>query len=211
MTTPPVLPSMGNLFIVSAPSGAGKTTIVTSAINKLDNIQVSISHTTREKRTGESNSKNYYFTDPQTFEKMIADGQFLEHATVFGHYYGTSRKWIEDTLAKGTDIILEIDWQGAEQICANYPTAVSIFILPPSQDILHQRLINRGQDKAAVIEQRMAQAKAEISHYKNYDYLIINDNLETAIANISAIIHATRLQTAKQAIKYASMLNDLML
>ena len=178
----------GNLFIVASPSGGGKTSLVKALIESFDDLEVSISHTTRSQRPGETDTKDYFFIRQEVFEDMIKAGAFLEHALVFGHYYGTSYQQIEARLKDGIDIILDIDWQGAEQIRKLYPNAVSVFIVPPSLDVLKQRLSSRARDDEQTIEQRMKRAKDEISHYIEFDYLIVNDDFETACQQTKEII-----------------------
>ena len=180
--------ALGTLFIISAPSGAGKTSLVSELSGELENIQVSVSHTTRDSRPGEQNAVNYHFVSQTQFEAMVADGQFLEHAQVFGNYYGTSEAWVNNILDQGIDVILEIDWQGAQQVREKVARSKSIFILPPSKQALVERLQARGQDKAAVIEQRIAAATEEMSHYTEADYLVINDDFELALQQIKSII-----------------------
>ena len=166
----------GILFIISAPSGAGKTSLVAELLNNMSNIKASISHTTRACRPGEVDAVNYHFTSRERFVEMIEQSAFLEHAEVFGNFYGTSRLAIEDSLNQGIDVFLDIDWQGARQVKALMPDAKGIFILPPSRTALEQRLHQRGQDSKEIINQRMAQAKSEMSHYNEYDFLIVNDD-----------------------------------
>jgi guanylate kinase len=182
----------GVLFIISAPSGAGKTTLVRRLIRELDGLAVSISHTTRPKRPGEAHNRDYYFVSEPEFMKMVAADDFLEHAVVFGHHYGTARKAVQDQLAAGTDTILEIDWQGARQVRERIPGTTSIFILPPSYDSLRERLQNRRQDDAATMARRLRAALDEISHWGEYDYQIVNDDLDRALAELKAIVTATR-------------------
>ena len=172
-------------------------------------MTVSISHTTRTPRPSEENGLHYHFVSVDTFKRLIKEDAFLEHAEVFTNYYGTSRLWINETLSKGIDVFLDIDWQGAMQIRKNMPEAKSIFILPPSREELERRLNARGQDSKEVIEKRMTQACVEISHYDEYDYLIINDDFDVALADIKAIVHAERMIQAKQACKYSDMLDRL--
>lgn len=188
----------GTLFIVSAPSGAGKTSLVRELVESLDGIQVSVSHTTRERREGEVNGVNYHFVDVPAFEAMIEHGDFFEYARVFDNYYGTSRRTVTAMLAAGQDVILEIDWQGAEQVRRQRPLARSIFILPPSVAVLEQRLRGRGQDDDAVIARRLAAAREEISHHVEFDYLVINDDFDHATADLLAIFRAERLGIARQ-------------
>jgi guanylate kinase len=182
----------GTLFIISAPSGAGKTSLVAEILAQINNIQASISHTTRDCRPGEQNGINYHFVDRQQFVTMIENNAFLEHAEVFGNFYGTSQEWVEATLNNGTDVILEIDWQGAEQVRSKFTDSQSIFILPPSKQALRERLNGRGQDHAEVIEQRISAATEEMSHYVEADYLVINDDFALALVQLKSIINAQR-------------------
>ncbi|WP_102505415.1 guanylate kinase [Salinivibrio kushneri] len=204
--------SQGTLYIVSAPSGAGKSSLISALLN--DNprydMKVSVSHTTRAMRPGEENGVHYHFVSEEEFQSLIAQEAFLEHAQVFGNYYGTSRVWIEKMLSNGVDIFLDIDWQGAEQIRQQMPNSKSIFILPPSREELERRLTTRGQDSEEVIAQRMQEARTEISHYADYDYLIINDDFDVALMDIKAIIRAERMAQAKQASKYHAMIDELL-
>lgn len=202
----------GTLYIVSAPSGAGKSSLISAMLEKNPTyaMKVSVSHTTRCMRPGEQDGVHYHFVEKEHFEALIEQGEFLEYAEVFGNYYGTSRVWIERTLDKGIDVFLDIDWQGARQIRAQMPAAKSIFILPPSNGELERRLNTRGQDSEAVIAKRMAEAKSEISHYNEYDYLIVNDDFDTALVDFKAILRAERLKQDKQAAKYSGMLEALL-
>jgi len=200
----------GTLYIVSAPSGGGKTSLVHALLAETPNLEASVSHTTRAPRPGEQNEVDYYFIDQPTFVDLIAQKAFLEYAQVFGNYYGTSRKWVEDKLKAGIDVILEIDWQGAQQIRQLIANTISIFLLPPSWETLKTRLEERGQDQANVIEHRMAAARAEVSHYHEYDYLIINDDFNKALNNLRAILHARRLRCEVQKQKYAELLTNLL-
>ena len=184
----------GTLFIVSAPSGAGKTSLVKALVEKVDKVVVSISYTTRAKRSIEEHAKHYYFVDDQTFQSMIKQNEFIEYANVYGYYYGTSQCLVEQELNKNNDVILEIDWQGATQIQAKYPEAVRIFILPPSIDALRERLVSRGQDSLEVIEQRMVKAEANMAHSKDYEYVVINDDFEQAVADLVAIVQMNRFK-----------------
>ncbi len=201
--------SKATLFVISAPSGAGKTSLVKALLENLQQVQVSVSNTTRNSRPGEVDGVNYHFTDKQQFIDMIGAGQFLEHAEVFGNYYGTSKTWVEQTLANGIDVILEIDWQGAAQIRQQIDCK-SIFILPPSLPALQQRLSNRGQDSDEVIAKRMAEAQAEISHYGDADFLLINDDFDTALIELSAIIQSQRCVNSVQQQKHRALLADLL-
>jgi len=200
----------GNLFIVSAPSGAGKTSLVRALMERDPDIAFSVSHTTRPPRPGEVDGRDYHFVDAGTFERMIEAGGFLEYARVFDHYYGTARSEVESLLAAGKDVFLDIDWQGARQVRAAWPGTVSIFVLPPSREVLEARLRGRGTDSEEVIARRMAQAVAEAGHYAEYDYLIVNDVFETALADLSAIVHAVRLREPRQARRHAALLRDLL-
>lgn len=200
----------GRLYTISAPSGAGKTSLVTKLLKSLDQLVVSISHTTRAMRPGEQNGVNYHFVSHDQFQQMLAQSAFLEHAQVFDNFYGTSQKWVEAQLAAGKDVILEIDWQGAEQVRHLIKNTISIFILPPSKEALRQRLTQRGQDDDAVIARRMQDAVAEMSHYNEGDYIVINDNFDTALADLCAIVHAHRLQLAPQKARNTCLLTDLL-
>lgn len=202
----------GTLYIVSAPSGAGKSSLIQALLKTqpLYDTQVSVSHTTRSMRPGEIHGEHYYFISQDEFLKMIEENAFLEHASVFGNYYGTSRKVIEDVLKSGVDIFLDIDWQGAKQIRHSMPTARSIFILPPSQDELYRRLRGRGQDSDEVIKKRMAQAVAEIEHYDEYDYLIVNDDFNTALADLQSIIRSERLRLERQIQRHDALISKLL-
>ena len=188
----------GKLFIVIAPSGAGKTTLVNALVSQDENLCVSISHTTRPSRPGEENGVNYYFIEKQEFMGMLSDGNFLESAEVYGYNYGTSKLWVNEQLSKGLDVILEIDWQGAEQIRNLYPDTCSIFILPPSIKTLTERLQERAQDDFDTIESRMQQARSVIEHVAEADYVVVNDNFDTALDDIRAIVSAQRLTVRAQ-------------
>ncbi len=200
----------GTLFTVSAPSGAGKTSLVNKLVQSLDRVQVSVSHTTRLIRPGEREGVNYHFVSQTEFVDMLGRGDFLEHAQVFTNYYGTSREWVEKTLDSGVDVILEIDWQGAAQVRRLVPDAMSVFILPPSRESLYARLTGRGQDAQAVIDARMAEAKNEISHYVESHYVLVNDVFEQALEEFKAIIIAERLKLIKQAQKHRDLLSSLL-
>lgn len=190
--------SLGSLFIVAAPSGGGKTSLVKRLVNELTQIEVSISHTTREKRSGETQGVHYFYVNEAEFAEMIDKKLFIEHAVVFDHLYGTSHLQIEERLRKGVDVVLDIDWQGAAQIKLLFPDAVSIFILPPSLAILKKRLMDRQRDDEAVIEQRMQRARDELSHYNEFDYLIVNDDFDKASDELKTIVVAHRLLLARQ-------------
>ena len=191
--------STGTLYIVSAPSGAGKTSLVKALLDAQPQVRVSVSHTTRPMRPGEVDGVNYHFVSREEFLERLEHDEFLEHAEVFGNLYGTSQRWLEQTLSEGFDLILEIDWQGAQQVRRLMPQAKSIFILPPTQESLRQRLTNRGQDSDEVIEKRMREAVSEMTHYVEYDYLVINDDFAHALIDLQAIFRANQLlQTAQQ-------------
>jgi guanylate kinase len=206
----PMTHSTGTLYIVSAPSGAGKTSLVKALIDAQPSIRVSVSHTTRAMRPGEADGVNYHFVDRDTFIGMIEHGDFLEQAEVFGNLYGTSQSHLQQTLDEGHDLILEIDWQGAEQVRRLMPHARSVFILPPSQQALRQRLTNRGTDSDEIIEGRMREAVSEMSHYVEYDYLIINDDFAQALEDLKAVFRANRLQQKPQQEKFSELLADLL-
>ena len=182
----------GHLFIVSAPSGGGKTSLVNALIDSDENIEVSVSHTTRPKRIGEQQGKHYFFVSEREFCQMQRDGDFLESAKVFDSLYGTSRKAVEDRIERGTDVVLEIDWQGAEQVRKKWTEVKSIFLIPPSKSELRSRLIGRAQDSEHTIERRMGAAMSELSHYSEFDYLIVNDDFDKALQLMSNVIAAIR-------------------
>jgi guanylate kinase len=200
----------GTLFVVSAPSGAGKTSLVKALIESTPNIHVSVSHTTRTQRPGEVNGVNYHFVTQDGFTAMLNDNAFLEHAQVFGNLYGTSKHTVADKLKAGVDVVLEIDWQGAQQIRRQMPDAVSIFILPPSREVLEQRLLGRGQDPVEVIRKRMSQANEQISHHVEFDYLIINDNFDKALKEMQAIVLAQRLRILSQVERHSTLIRSLL-
>lgn len=200
----------GTLYIISAPSGAGKTSLVKALLKATPDITVSVSHTTRKPRPGETDGVEYHFVDVDTFRLMVADGAFLEHAQVFDNFYGTSRSAALDLLKRGIDVILEIDWQGARQVRTMIPGAVSIFILPPSRQALDERLRGRGQDGEEVIARRMRDAISEMSHYAEFDYLVINDQFEQALLELQSIIAARRLRTAVQQANQRELLSSLL-
>ncbi len=204
--------AQGTLYIVSAPSGAGKSSLIQALLKTqpLYDTQVSVSHTTRAARPGEVHGEHYFFIDKAEFQEMIARDAFLEHAEVFGNYYGTSRETIEQVLATGVDIFLDIDWQGAAQIRQRMPQARSIFILPPSKEELDRRLRGRGQDSEEVIARRMALAVAEMSHYAEYDYLIVNDDFDTALNDLKIIIRAERLRMGRQKQRHDALISKLL-
>ena len=203
-------PPRGTLFIVSAPSGAGKTSLVRALLGRLPGLELSVSSTTRPPRRGESDGVDYHFLDEGAFMERIEAGRFLEHARVFGNLYGTSRDAVEARLDAGADVILEIDWQGAQQVRQALPEAVSVFILPPSRAELRRRLSERGQDSAAVIERRLAEAVEEISHYAEYDYLVVNDAFEQALCQLQSLVEAQRLARERQGRAHAATLAELL-
>ena len=202
--------SKGTLYIIAAPSGAGKTSLVTQLVKTTRHITVSISHTTRDAREGEVSGQHYHFVSVDAFQHMIGKGDFLEHAEVFGNFYGTSQVWVQEQLAKGIDVILEIDWQGGQQVRRLMPEAIGIFILPPSQKELHTRLTGRGQDDDNIIAHRMAKAVSEMSHYGEFDYLIINDDFDEALFDLKAVIRSQRLGLDFQKEYRKELLADLL-
>ena len=202
--------STGTLFTVSAPSGAGKTSLVNALIESTPGLCVSVSHTTRRMRPGEQNGVNYHFVEAEEFHAMLEAAEFLEHAQVFGNLYGTSQTWVEAQLNAGTDVILEIDWQGAQQVKRLLPQTLSIFILPPSRATLKQRLTARGQDDTAIIAARMAEATEEMSHYVEGDFLVVNQDFDKALGELQAIITCQRLRTSRQQQNLDQLLQDLL-
>lgn len=200
---------MGNLFVIAAPSGTGKTTLVKALINEVSGLAVSISHTTRAKRPNEVNGVNYFFIEEVEFRRMIERGDFIEYATVFGAFYGTSHRWVEETLRKGIDVILEIDWQGMQQIKTLIPESISIFILPPSLDNLRERLVTRNQDKPQVIHDRLQDVKETISHIQEFDFVVINDDFTHALKDLTLLVKANRLLQRRQCQKYAKLVAKL--
>lgn len=201
---------VGNLYIVAAPSGGGKTSLVKNLIDTLEGIEVSISHTTRAMRPGERHSIDYFFVDQNEFMDMVNDNAFIEHAQVFNHLYGTSAAQINSRLESGIDVVLDIDWQGAEQIRRRFTDAVSIFIVPPSLNVLKDRLKNRGQDNSDVIHDRMIKSQDELSHYPEFDYLIVNDDFEKAALELRSIVIANRLKMCRQINKQSKLLSFLL-
>jgi guanylate kinase len=200
----------GTLYIISAPSGAGKTSLVRQLLSRDSLVRVSVSHTTRAMRPGEVNGKDYNFVSLEQFNRMVENGQFLESADVFDNQYGTSQSWVQQQLDQGIDVILEIDWQGAQQVRRLMPQAVSIFILPPSREALRERLTGRGQDDRSVIDRRMADAVNEMSHYAEYDYLVINDRFDQALSELQAVLASRRLRQSAQQQRQQALLTRLL-
>jgi len=209
--------TLGNLFILAAPSGAGKSSLITALLAKHQNtsihdnaMQVSVSHTTRAPRPGEVDGVHYHFVDRSEFETLIAQESFFEWAEVFGNYYGTSKTVIEHTLRQGKDVFLDIDWQGARQVKAQIPDTATIFVAPPSRQELQRRLTERGQDSEEIIAQRMAKAVAEISHYHEFDFIVVNDDFNSALAELDAIVSTRRLRKEKQIIRHQQLFTNLL-
>ncbi len=200
---------MANLFIVSAPSGCGKTSLVKALLEKTTDVSVSISHTTRPARPGEIEGENYFFVAVDEFEKIDQENGFIESAQVFDNYYGSSKQSVKNLLGSGSDVILEIDWQGARAVKKNFHHAISIFILPPSQAALRERLTARGQDKQSIINKRMSDAVSEMQHFAEFDYLVINDNFDVALNDLLTIIYSQRLVLAQQLNKHQTLLKQL--
>lgn len=200
----------GTLFIVSAASGTGKTSLVKALVENHPTLGVSVSHTTRPMRPGEVDGVNYHFVQRPEFEQLVESSAFLEHAEVFGNFYGTSRHWVESQLKADRDVVLEIDWQGAVQVRRLMPEAVSIFIVPPTRDALRQRLVGRGQDPEHIIEQRLSQAIEDISHFPEFQYLVVNDDFQTALEDLKAITRNTRLALQKQSGRHEALLGRLL-
>jgi len=200
---------LGNLFIISAPSGAGKTSLVHELLNINPQINLSISYTTRAPRPGEQNGKDYHFVSREVFLAMTTRGEFLESAEVYGNLYGTSQTWISNEIDKGRDILLEIDWQGAAQVRRIFPESISVFILPPSIEALEQRLRGRGKDNNEVIARRMAAVRDDVAHVAEFDYVIINDNLNEALRELNAVVLSTRVRCAAQIIRHQALINQL--
>jgi len=199
----------GNVFIICAPSGAGKTSLVAELLRRDRSARLSVSHTTRAPRPGEQDGRDYHFVSRPVFEAMIGRGEFLESAEVHGNLYGTSQAWIDEQLARDVDIVLEIDWQGAQQVRRLIPEAIGIFILPPSPETLRRRLIDRGQDSEAVIERRLQAARGEIAHLTEFDYVMINNNFDDAVEDLVSIVRATRLRIAAQVSRHSDLINSL--
>ncbi|BBB27889.1 guanylate kinase [Amphritea japonica] len=201
---------LGTLYVISAPSGAGKTSLVKALLDQDKQVCVSVSHTTRGMRPGEVDGKDYNFVAMDQFNSMIEQNQFLEFAEVFTNKYGTSQVWVEQQLALGLDVILEIDWQGAQQIRLKMPDCVSLFILPPSTEELRKRLTGRGTDSDEIINQRMSEALSEMSHYPEYQYLVVNDDFNAALSDLQAVFTARRLELSRQTMKQAKILAGLL-
>lgn len=203
-------PVPGTLFVVAAPSGAGKSSLVNALLEREPAISLSISHTTRTPRPGEEFGRHYYFVERDAFEQEIGEGIFLEHAQVHGNYYGTSRRTVEILLQQSRDVLLEIDWQGASQVRAGRPACVSVFILPPSRTELERRLRGRGSDSAEVIERRLHNSREEIAHAHEFDYIIVNDRFEDALADLQGIVRAVRLRAAPQQQRHLALIAELL-
>jgi len=199
----------GNLYIVTAPSGAGKTSLVRALLQNDSQVRLSVSYTTRPPRPGEVDGKDYHFVGEQKFLEMLEHGDFLESAQVYGNRYGTSQPWIENAMRSGTDILLEIDWQGAAQVRKIFPQAIGIFILPPSLEALLERLTGRGQDSDEVIARRLAAARDDIRHVEEFDYVIINDVFESALQDLIAVVRAQRLKAGRQLGAHAEMISKM--
>lgn len=200
----------GTLYVISAPSGAGKTSLIRALLKTTKGIVMSVSHTTRDQRENEIDGVDYHYVDNTRFEALIQEGVFLEYACVFKRYYGTSKKWVEARLRAGEDVILEIDWQGGQQIQKLMPEAVSVYILPPSLQALHDRLSHRQQDDQETVNYRMSEAKKEISHYPEYDYLLINDDFDSTLGRLKSIVMARRCQMAVQVQKQGQLISTLL-
>ena len=200
----------GNLFIVSAPSGAGKTSLVKALLSTNQDIALSVSYTSRAPRSGEVDGKDYHFVSREKFLSMAQQGDFLERAEVYGNFYGTSKSWISSQTAGGRDILLEIDWQGAQQVRSMFPRCISVFILPPSLQALQDRLNNRKQDSAEVIARRMASAREEVAHIGEFDYVIINDKLDEALQQLNAIVVAAALRSERQLARRQNLITQLL-
>ena len=199
----------GSLFVIVAPSGAGKTSLVEALLREEPNIRLSVSYTTRTPRPGEAHGRDYHFVNRAEFEAMLAKGEFLEHAEVYGNLYGTSRSWINAARAAGEDVLLEIDWQGAAQVRGIYPDMVSIFIMPPSIEALEQRLTARGKDAADVIARRIAGARMEMRHISEADFVIVNDDFASALSDLRVVVQASRLSRARQLERYAGIISKM--
>jgi guanylate kinase len=199
----------GTLFIICAPSGAGKTSLVNALLEREPDLELSVSYTTRAPRPGEQDGREYHFVTSEAFLRMAGRGDFLESAEVHGNMYGTSQAWIEARTREGRDILLEIDWQGAQQVRRLVPGTIAIFILPPSLEVLRRRLTARGQDTSAVIERRLVNAREEIAHVEEFDYVIINQNFDVAVVDLVSIVRATRLQVNAQLTRHRDLINAM--
>ncbi len=199
----------GTLFIVSSPSGGGKTSLVKALLEAEPEVRLSVSYTTRPPRPGEANGRDYNFVAPPEFERMLETGEFLESAEIYGNRYGTSQKWVEAEFARGHDVLLEIDWQGAQQVRSLMKAVVSVFIVPPSPGVLEARLKGRGQDSAEAIARRLAAARDEMSHASEYDYVIINEEFSRAALDLRSIVRADRLKFARQLARHSDLFNRL--
>ena len=200
----------GTLYIVAAPSGAGKSSLVNALLEREHDIVLSVSHTTRPPRPGDVDGQHYHFVNRGLFERLVADGAFIEHAEVFGNFYGTSRAAVEPLLAAGRDVLLEIDWQGARQVRKTYPECVSVFILPPSREELERRLRTRAADSAKTIARRLDESREEISHAGDFDYIVVNDEFADALADLRAIVTSRRLRKEAQCLRHAALIDDLL-
>lgn len=200
----------GTLFIIAAPSGAGKTSLVKSLVSDVDNLDVSISYTTRKPRQDEKDGEAYFFIDEDEFKTLINKNHFLEYAKVFGNYYGTAKDWVEKEMLTGRNFILEIDWQGAQQVKSQLRNSVGIFVLPPDYHSLRERLVGRQHDDQETIEHRMSAACEEMSHYREFDYIVINDDFDQALAELKAIITTTNLGSCRQKVFYDDFVSKIM-
>jgi guanylate kinase len=204
-----IMKNSGTLYVIAAPSGGGKTSLVNALLESQRNLKVSVSHTTRPQRPGEEEGVNYHFVNRNTFDTMVLQGKFIEHAFVHNQYYGTSKDWLEQQLNQGVDVILEIDWQGARQMRKQFPECISIFILPPSRAVLQARLHQRQQDDAVIIAERLAVASSEIAHCDEFDYIVVNDVFAEALRDLEAIVQAHSLRRELQLRKHSKLLADL--
>lgn len=202
--------SKGHLFVISAASGTGKSSLCRALLQREPSLALSVSFTSRQPRPGEQEGRDYHFVSARTFLDMIEAGEFFEYADVLGDYKGTARASVEPLLETGRDVLLEIDWQGAQQVRSRIPDCTTIFILPPSRETLEQRLRGRGQDPEATIRHRLASAASEVSHAREFDYIVINDDFDTATDELRAIIHVQRLRTEKQRVRHADLLHSLL-
>lgn len=200
---------MANLFIIAAPSGCGKTSLVKALIEQVENLCVSVSHTTRAARPGEVDGKNYFFVTKETFDEINKTDGFIESAQVFDNYYGSAKQTVKDLLESGQDVILEIDWQGAQQVKKSFKDAIGIFILPPSISALEERLTDRGQDDQSIIDRRMSDAVSEMKHFDEFDYLVINDDFNVALNDLNNIVYSQRLSLAQQTQQHQDLLKQL--